>query len=70
MNRNRYFFIGSVFNFSIKSKSCMDKFGVFVYMLMMNVSLKQRIPCIRHISIFRAFSAKKSAYYTQVNKVD
>ena len=41
----------------------MDKFRVFVYMLMRDASLKQRIPCI--ISIFGAFSAgKKCALYT------
>ena len=43
----------------------MDKFRVFVYMLMRDASLKQRIPCIMRISIFRAFSAgKKCALYT------
>ena len=37
---------------------------VFVYMLMRDVSLKQRIPCIIRISIFGAFSAgKKCALY-------
>ena len=43
----------------------MDKFRVFVYMLMSDASLKQRIPCIMRISIFGAFSAgKKCALYT------
>ena len=43
----------------------MDKFRVFVYMLMTDASLKQRIPCIMRISIFGAFSAgKKCALYT------
>ena len=43
----------------------MDKFCVFVYMLMRDASLKQRIPCIIRISIFAAFSvAKKCALYT------
>ena len=43
----------------------MDKFRVFVYMLMMDASLKQRIPCIMRISIFEAFSVgKKCALYT------
>ena len=43
----------------------MDKFCVFVDMLMRDASLKQRIPCIIRISIFRAFSAeKKCALYT------
>ena len=43
----------------------MDKFHVFVYMLMRDASLKQRIPCIMRISIFGAFSAgKKCALYT------
>jgi len=43
----------------------MDKFCVFVYVLMRDASLKQRIPCIMHISIFGAFSAgKKCALYT------
>ena len=37
----------------------MDKFRVFVYMLMKDMSLKQRILCIIHISIFGAFSAEK-----------
>ena len=36
----------------------MDKFRVFVYMLMREVSLKQRIPCIIRISISRAFSVE------------
>ena len=61
MDRNRYFSIGSVFNFSIKiERSRMDKFRVFVYMLIWDASLKQSIfPCIIHISIFGAFSVKK-----------
>ena len=43
----------------------MNKFRVFVYMLMRDASLKQRIPCIMRISIFGAFSAgKKCALYT------
>ena len=43
----------------------MDKFRVFVYMLMRDASLKQRVPCIMRISIFGAFSAgKKCALYT------
>ena len=42
----------------------MNKFRVFVYMLMRDASLKQRIPCIIRISIFGAFSAgKKCALY-------
>ena len=65
-----YFFIGSVFNFSVKSKwSCMDKFHVFVYMLMRGTSLKQRILCIIRISILGAFSAGKKCAYTRVNMV-
>ena len=47
----------------------MDKFRVFVDMLMRDASLKQRIPCIIRISIFGAFSAEKSAHYTRVNTV-
>ena len=43
----------------------MDKFRVFVYMLMRDARLKQRILCIIHISIFGAFSAgKKCVLYT------
>ena len=43
----------------------MDKFRVFVYMLMRDASLKQRILCIIRISMFGAFSAgKKCALYT------
>ena len=43
----------------------MDKFRVFVYMLMRDASLKQRILCIIRISIFGAFSVgKKCALYT------
>ena len=43
----------------------MDKFHVFVYMLMRDASLKQRIACIIHISIFGPFSGgKKCAIYT------
>ena len=69
MDRNRYFFIGSVFNFSIKSKINDhvqgDKFCVFVYMLMTDASLKQRISSIIRIPIFEAFSGgKKCALYT------
>ena len=70
MDRNHYFFIGSVFKFSNKSKrSGMDKFRVFVYMLMKDVSLKQRILCMIHISIFGAFLREKSVHYSQVNTV-
>ena len=43
---------------------------VFVYMLMRDASLKQRIPCIIRISIFGAFSAEKSVHYTRVNTVN
>ena len=43
----------------------MDKFRVFVYMLMRDATLKQRIACITHISNFGPFSAgKKCALYT------
>jgi len=43
----------------------MDTFRVFVYMLMRDASLKQRIPFIIRISIFGAFSVgKKCALYT------
>ena len=65
VDRNCYFFIGSAFNFGIKSKwLCMDKFRVFVEMLMRDASLKQTIPCIIRISIFGLFSAwKKCALY-------
>ena len=43
---------------------CTDTFRVFVYVLMRDASLKQRIPCIIRISIFGAFSAgKKCALY-------
>ena len=43
----------------------MDKFRVFVYMLVRDASLKQRIPCVMRISIFGAFSAgKKCILYT------
>ena len=49
----------------------MDKFRVFVYMLMRDASLKQRIPCIIHISIFRAVSVgKKCALYTGKYGID
>ena len=47
----------------------MDKFPVFVYMLMGDASLKQRIPCIIRFSIFKTSSVEKSAHYTQVNTV-
>ena len=47
----------------------MDKFCVFVYMLMREASLKQRIPCIIPISILDLFQHKKSAHYTRVNTV-
>ena len=70
MDQNRYFFIGSAFNFGIKSKGlCMDKFHVFLYMLMRDASLKERIPCIICISIFGLFQCEKSAHYTRVNTV-
>ena len=43
----------------------MDKFCVFVYMLMRDASLKQRTPCIISLSFFGAFSVgKKCALYT------
>ena len=43
----------------------MDQFLVFVYMLMRDASLKQRIPCIIQTAIFGTFSAgKKCASYT------
>ena len=32
--------------FQLKANDCVDKFRVFVYMLMRDSSLKQRIPCI------------------------
>ena len=47
----------------------MDKFRVFVYMLMMDASLKQIFLCVICISIFGAFSEEKSAHCTQVNIV-
>ena len=47
----------------------MDKFRIFVYILMRDASLKQRIPCIMRISLFGAFSAGKSAHYTRINTV-
>ena len=63
MDRNSYFFIGSVFNFSIKSKlPCMDKFRAFVYMLMRDMSLKQRdSPYNTHFWSF--FIGKNKAQY-------
>ena len=61
MDRNHYFFIGSVFNFSIESKSsCMDKFCVFVYMLMRDMSLKTKDSVYNtHLNFRSFFSAKK-----------
>ena len=54
-----------VLSLTFQLKVCMDKYRVFVYMLMRDASLKQRIPCIIRISIFGAFSAgKKCALYT------
>ena len=47
----------------------MDKFRVFVYMLIRDASLKQRIPCIMRISISELFQREKSAHYTRVNTV-
>ena len=48
----------------------MGKFRVFVYVLMRDGSLKQRIPCIIRISIVKElFQWEKSAHYTQVNTV-
>ena len=59
-----------VFNFEIRSKRlCMEKFRVFVYMLIRDASLKQRIPCIICISIFGAFSAGKKCALYKVNTV-
>ena len=66
MDRNGYFFIGSVLNFSINLKANYRVWTnfLFVYMLMRDASLKQR-PCIIRISIFRALSAeKKCVLYT------
>ena len=56
MDKNHYFFTGSVFQLT-------TKFSVFVEMLMRHA----RIRSIIHISIFGAFSAEKSAHYTQLN---
>ena len=43
----------------------MDTFRAFVYMLMKDARLKQRIPYIIRISIFGTFSAgRKCALYT------
>ena len=47
----------------------MDTFRVFVYMLIRDASLIQRIPCIIRISIFGPFQREKSAHYTRVNTV-
>ena len=42
----------------------MDKFCVFVYMLMRDGNLKQRIPCTMRILLFGVFSVgKKCALY-------
>ena len=41
----------------------MDKFRVFVYVLMRDASLKQRIPCIM-LNFQSFFSGKKCALYT------
>lgn len=52
--------------FQLKKQSLhINKFSVFIYMLMKDASLKQRVPCITCISIFWAFSAgKKCALHT------
>ena len=44
----------------------MNKFCVFVYMLMRDASLKQRIPCMinTHLNFRSFFSGKKCALYT------
>lgn len=49
----------------------MDKFCVlvlvYVYMLMREASLKQRILCVMRTSIFGPFQREESAHYTQAN---
>ena len=42
---------------------------ICLHMLMRDMSLKQRIPCIIRISNFGAFSAEKSVHYKRVNTV-
>ena len=66
MDQNCFFFIGSVLAFQLKANGCVwTNCHVFVYTLMRDASLKQRIPCIMHISIFGAFSVgKKCTLYT------
>ena len=40
---------------------------VYVYMLMREASLKQRILCVMRTSIFGPFQREESAHYTQAN---
>ena len=55
----------SLLDLSLTFQLCWDKFRIFVYMLMRDASLKQRIPCIICISILEAFSeGKKCALCT------
>ena len=49
---------------SLKTNDCvLTALVYFAYMLMRGASLKQKMPCIMHISIFGAFSAEKSVHY-------
>ena len=49
----------------------MDKFRLYVYMLMTDASLEQRIPYIMRTSIFAPFSAgKKCALYTGKHEIE
>ena len=51
----------------------MDKFCVpvlvYVYMLMREASLKQRILCVMRTSIFGPFQREESAHFTRANTV-
>ena len=47
---------------------CINKFNGFVYMLIRSTTVRQRMPCIIHISSFGDFSSrKKSADHTGIN---
>ena len=59
VDQNRSFFIGSVFNFSIKSKwLCMDTFHVFIYILMRDAKTKDSQYNMHH-NFLSSFSGEK-----------
>ena len=53
--------VPSYFSIIKTQRLCINNLTVFAYMLLMGASLKQKMPCIMHISIFGAFSVEKKS---------